>query len=93
MCQSLTGSYVQGPWCQGIYGVIWELKTEFGVNPELFPFTYSDWQSEIYEFKMTKSRNKRDTYILHTHTHTHTHIYIYMYVYVIIDIQHIAQLA
>ena len=48
MCQSLTGSYVQDPWCQEIYSLIWELKTEFWVSPELFPFIFSDWQGEVY---------------------------------------------
>ena len=48
MYQSLTGSYVQGPWCQEIYSLIWELKTEVWVSPELLPFIFSDWQSEVY---------------------------------------------
>ena len=84
MCQSLTGSYVQGPWCQGIYGVIWELKTEFGVNPELFPFTYSDWQSEIYIILLNLKWPRAELRGIHIY---------YIYIYVIIDIQHIAQLA
>ena len=69
MCQSLTGSYIQGPWCQGIYSLVWEQKIEFWVNPELLPFIFSDWQSEsmYYTAEFKKKRKKpepRGMYIL-----------------------------